>query len=524
MHSWAGPRSWPRHVVVALTVALFLAPGLFVVWRALRLGASIGDTLGELRGPAWRSAQLAVLVSVTAALLGTLLAWLITCTDLPGRRIWSVVLVFPLALPSFVGTTGVLAGFTPGGVLASLWELFGATPPRRIRGLLPAWLLLSAFSYPFVLLPVAARLRTLRRAFDDSARMLGASSFEIFVRITLPQVRSAITGGTLIVALYMLSEFGAVQLLGFDTLTRVIYATRQVDRPTSFMAAAILFVSSIAVVTLVRSTQGQVATETSASSRAGEPVRLGRLTPVALIPCVVAVAVGVVAPLWSLITLAQRGVSDGRVALDGLTDPLINTGSMAVTSALITLAVVLPIAISGVRHRDITGRIGAIAVVAGFALPAIVIALAIAVLTLNTPLLDRLYQTLPLLVIAYVVHFGSQALGCVEQGVRSVSTSLLDSATLLEPSRWRRMLHIELPLMRHGLFAGGGLVMLAVIKELPATLLLAPIGFRTLSTEVWASFEEGFLADAAVASLALLLVSGALTWLLVLRESPSRGR
>jgi iron(III) transport system permease protein len=89
---------------------------------------------------------------------------------------------------------------------------------------------------------------------------------------------------------------------------------------------------------------------------------------------------------------------------------------------------------------------------------------------------------------------------------------------MLESSWWRRLTRVELPLMRNGLVAGGGLVMLAVIKELPATLLLAPIGFRTLATDVWASFEEGFLADAAVGSLALITVSGVLSWLLVFRR------
>jgi iron(III) transport system permease protein len=285
------------------------------------------------------------------------------------------------------------------------------------------------------------------------------------------------------------------------------------------MAAAMLFLASLAVVALVRSSQGAVATDLRATGGPASPVRLGRVSAtLALLTCGVVTAIGIGAPLSSLITWAARGIRDDRVSFDGLTDPVQNTAQAAVVTALVTLAVVLPVAISAVRHRDVAGRIGAVAIVAGFALPAIVIALSVAVLTLNTPVLDRLYQTMPLLIIAYVVHFGSQAMGSVEQGVRSVSAAMLDSSQLLEPSRWRRMLRVELPLMRNGLVAGGGLVMLAVIKELPATLLLAPIGFRTLSTEVWASFEEGFLADAAVASLVLLLVSGALTWLLVFRE------
>jgi iron(III) transport system permease protein len=518
----AGPGRLPRQLVVTAIAALFVAPGVLVIWRAVNLGGSAADTLAELREPAWRSVQLAVLVSLSAAVLGTTLAWLTTCSDLPGRRVWSVLLVLPIALPSFVGTTAILAGFTPGGLLADLWTAVGAEPPQRIRGLFPSWLLLTVFSYPFVLLPVAARLRALRTSLDESARLLGASPIEIFMRVTLPQIRAAIVSGALIVALYMLSEFGAVQLLGFDTLTRVIYATRQVDRATSFMAAAMLFAASLIVIAVVRARHSHVASDERTAADHTRLVRLGWTAPLAVLACTGVVAVGVAAPLSSLITWAARGVRDGRVKLGDLLTPIQNTAQVAVLTALIALLVVLPVAVSAVRHRDFAGRLAGVAIVSGFALPAIVIALSIAVLALNTPVLDRFYQTMPLLLVAYVVHFGSQALGSVEQGVRAVSPAVVDSGRMLESSWWRRLMRVELPLMRNGLVAGGGLVMLAVIKELPATLLLAPIGFRTLATDVWASFEEGFLADAAAGSLALITVSGLLSWLLVFRRGVTR--
>lgn len=105
-------RAVARRAVVLGVAAVFLAPGLFVAWRAAVLGASIVDLSGELAGPAWRSTQLAVFVGVSTAVLGTALAWLATCTDLPGRRMWRIVLVLPIVLPSFAGTTAVLAGFT----------------------------------------------------------------------------------------------------------------------------------------------------------------------------------------------------------------------------------------------------------------------------------------------------------------------------------------------------------------------------------------------------------------------------
>lgn len=511
-----------RHAVVLAVATVFVAPGVFVVWRALRLGGSFTDTLGELAGPAWRTAVLVVSVSVTTAVIGTVLAWLVTCTDLPLRRMWRILLVVPIALPSFVTATAVLAGFTPGGPLRGLWELVGLDAPRRIRGFLPTWIVLSASTYPFVMMPVSARLRVLSSSLDESARLLGSSAWGVFRRITLPQIRSAIAGGALIVALYMCSEFGAVQLLGYDTLTRVIYATRLLDESTSFIAAAILFAASIALVWAVRAASRTTMDDRTAVQQS-RPVRLGRWTPLGLVVCVLTVGVGLVAPLSSLVVWAWRGISDDRLDTSALGSALGNTAMVAVIAAAVTVVAVLPVAQGVVRRGEAASRIAAIAVVSGFALPAIVIALSIAVLTLNTPGLDRLYQTMPLLILAYVVHFGSQALGSVEQAVRGVAPPVLDSAHLLEPSRWRRFRRIELPLMRPGLVSGAGLVMLAVVKELPATLLLAPVGFRTLSTEVWNSFEEGFLADAAVGSLIMVVVSASFTWLLVVRERVTSG-
>jgi iron(III) transport system permease protein len=461
-------------------------------------------------------------VAVTTAVLGTALAWLVTCSDLPLRRLWRLLLVVPIALPSFVTATAVLAGFTPGGPLRGLWELVGLEAPRRIRGFVPTWIVLSASTYPFVMMPVAARLRVLSPSLEESARLLGSSAWGVFRRITLPQIRSAIAGGALIVALYMCSEFGAVQLLGYDTLTRVIYATRQLDRATSFTAAAILFAASIALVGAVRATSRTTVDDRTAVQQA-RPVRLGRWTPIALLACGLTVGVGLVAPLSSLAVWAVRGIRDDRLDTSALGTALGNTAMVSVIAAAVTVIAVLPVARGVVRRGDASSRVAAIAVVSGFALPAIVIALSIAVLTLNTPGLDRLYQTMPLLIVAYVIHFGSQALGSVEQAVRGVAPPVLDSAHLLEPSRWRRFQRIELPLMRPGLVSGAGLVMLAVVKELPATLLLAPVGFRTLSTEVWNSFEEGFLADAAVGSLIMVVVSASFTWLLVVRERVTAG-
>ena len=508
----------PSRILGLAIGAAFAAPAAFVVWRTIQLNPSFSEVASEIAGPFWRTIQLAVLVGASTAMIGTALAWLTARTDLPGRSVWRIVLVLPLALPSFVGAAAFITGLAPGGVIHEALALFGLTPPRRFRGLGASWLVLTVFTYPYVMLPVAARLRALRPSLEESARMLGTPPIRTFVRVTLPQLRPAVLGGTLLVFLYTLSEFGAVQLLGYDTLTRVIFATRQIDRALSFASACVLLVLAVAVVGMERHLRGPAPPDTRATVTA-RSARLGAWRWPALAICTIVLSLGLIIPLASLTGWARRGIADGRVSFSELIDPTVSTASVAVATALIAVVVVLPVATAATRRPHPLSNVAAGAIVGGFAMPGLVIALALAVFALNTPVLGFLYQTLPLLIIAYVVHFGSQALTSSEQAARAVPTQLREQSRLLQPNPIRRLWTVDWPIMRPGLLAGGGLVILATVKELPATLLLAPIGFSTLATEVWASYEEGFYAATGLSSLVLVAVSAFLTWLLVLRRS-----
>ncbi len=237
-----GRASVALHIAGIAIAMAFAAPVLYVAWRALTLGGDRGEVLAESLAPAWRTVQLAVLVTAATVSIGVSLAWLLTRTDLPLASLWRVLAPLPLVFPSFIGAAAFIAGLGPDGVLRDVLELVGYHPPRRFRGLGASVLVLTLFTYPLVYLPVAARLATLPPQLEESSRLLGDRPARTFRRVILPLVRGAVAGGALLVLLYCLSEFGAVQLLGFDTLTRVVYATRLADRATSFTAAAILVV------------------------------------------------------------------------------------------------------------------------------------------------------------------------------------------------------------------------------------------------------------------------------------------
>ena len=504
------------HVVVV--GALFALPGLFVLLRTLQLGGELSETLRASMAPLGRTVLLASTVSVTAAVLGTALAWLLVRTDLPGRSVLRVLVVLPLVLPTFVGAAAFLAALTEGGVLDTVFDLFGADSPR-FRGFWPSWFVLSLFTYPYVFLPVSARLLALSPTLEESARVLGRSGVQTFRSVTLPQLNGAIGSGGLLVFLYTVSEFGAVQLLGYDTLTRVIFASRLSDRATSFTASLVLVVLATAVVIGERARRRNRPAEEPIRTHPTDPIVLGRWRLPAFGLVIAAITFGLFVPVTSLVTWGVRGLANGNVGFDGLFEAAVNTATVGIITAVIAVLVVLPLATLLVRHRSRTGAIASIAVVGGFAVPGLVIALSLVFWTLNTRVVGGLYQTLPLLVAAYVIHFGSQALGAAEDSVRAVPSNLRESSRLLEPSVARRLTSVDLPLMRPSLVSGGGLVLLSTIKELPATLLLAPTGFRTLATEVWGSYEDGFFAEVGVSGIILVMLSAALTWLLVLRRS-----
>jgi iron(III) transport system permease protein len=136
--------------------------------------------------------------------------------------------------------------------------------------------------------------------------------------------------------------------------------------------------------------------------------------------------------------------------------------------------------------------------------------------------LTPLYQTFPLLVAAYVLHFGAHGLRAGQVALDALPQRVDDAAKMLGARRWQRLVRIDLPVMRPDLLAGGGLVLLSVMKELPASLLLAPAGFQTLAMKIWGATESAYFADAAVFSLALIILSGILTWVLVIRRGEVR--
>ncbi|MXW94857.1 MAG: iron ABC transporter permease [Acidimicrobiaceae bacterium] len=515
--------------VAGLALALgFAFPGVYLVYRNFAEGADPAGLLISDRtlGPLWRSVRLAVSVSGAALVLGTALAWLTTRTDLAWRRLWRVLLPLPLVFPTFVGAAAFIHTLNPGGLANDLLAGIGLDRTPELRGFYGAWLVLTLMTYPYVYLPVAARLRQLPGSLEESARVLGETALKVFGRICLPQIATAMGAGTLLVFLYTLSDFGAVQLMRYDTLTRAI-ATNQLANPPVALALSLLLLVLAALVVLAERRFSRSLPD-AAGVQPSRPMvySLGRWRVPALGFVALSAGAGVGAPLVALVDWAARGLvrsaTGGRsLTIDGakVLEATTNTLGASLAAAVLSTAAVLPIALLVGRYRSRLGSFAHAIVVSTFALPGILIALSMRFWTLRSDLaFDLLNDTMALLIFAYMVRFGSLAMGVTLVAVRSVPERLHDSARILGASRLRRFLSVDLPMMGPGLLAGTGLVLLSVMKELPISLFVSPLGFFTLTTQIFGSFEEAFIAEAGIMAVVLVGLSFVLTWFLVIRR------
>ncbi len=508
-----------------LAAASVLLPIVYLLVRAADGGDAAWVTLQrpQTLATVWRTAALGFSVTLVCLLLAVPIAWLTVRTDLPLRRLWAVLTPLPLVIPSYIGAFLYASALGPRGLLQGwLEEPFGITRLPDIYGFPGALLALSLLNYPYVLLVVRAALQRADPAQEEAARSLGHNPWSTFWRVTLAQLRPAMASGSLLVLLYVLRDFGAVAVMRYTTFTRAIYIQYQtaLDRSSAAILALMLILFSLLVLYLENRARGRVTQlNTAASSRKPERVRLGRWRWPAAMFCAAVVGLALLLPAGVLLYWLVRGWLAGEV-LDNATRLIWNSVSASALGALVVILVALPVAyLLARRPGRASSLIGNITNLA-FALPGIVIALALVFFGANYAL--PLYQTLPMLVFAYMILFLPQAVAAVQASFQRVPAQLEEAARSLGRGPLGVLRHVTLPLLRPGISAAAALVFLTVMKELPTTLLLAPIGFRTLATSVWTFVTEAFFARAAAPALLLILTSSLPMALLVLREENDR--
>ncbi len=523
------PWRWAIAVPATLVAALVLVPLAYVFLRAGEAGWStyLDHVLAAGTGRLLSQTLLLIAGVLTLALLVAVpLAWLVARTDLPGRRLWAVLAALPLVFPSYVAAFTLVAALGPRGYAQGWLAPLGVDRlPPWIYGYTGALLALAMFTYPYIYLLLVSALRGLDPAYEESARACGHGRWRAFFQIVLPQLRPALYSGGLLVVLYTISDFGAVSITRYNTFTVSIYNAYQAmfDRTAAAALASVLVLISLGFLALEAGLLRRVRPVLRRPARRATPVPLGPWRLPSLF------FAGAVASFSVLLPIAVIGYWVVQVWLGGTTTVLLSSNHLDVTdealrsllvSSLAAGASVLlavPVAVWAVRWRSRPARLVERLASTGYALPGLVIALSL--VFFGARYARPLYQTLTLLVVAYVIRFLPEALAATRSALLAISPRFEEAARSLGRGGFTVLRTLTLPLMRRGLLAGAGLVFLTAMKELPATLLLRPIGFDTLAVRIWTDASEGIYAAAAIPSLLLVLVSAPPVYFLVIRPA-----
>jgi iron(III) transport system permease protein len=505
----------------ALLIAI--APIVYLVARATA-GGGLQSLEVSTIGPATiRTFVLAILVAVGAVGIGVPLAVLTIRTDLPLRRVALVLGALPLVIPSYVGALALLGALGPRGLLAQALEPLGVFRLPTIDGLLGSTIVLVLFTYPYVLLLTAAALRRVDPALEQAARGMGRGSLDTFVRVTLPQIRSAVIAGALLAALYAMSDFGVVSLLRCTTLTREAFLRYDALYDPAGAAAVGLVLAALALL-MVGAEQWTVRGSTIAARRrvrardATTPLELGRTARLGASAFVIMIiSLALILPLAILIWWALTLIGDASL-LTQLVDALpaaANAIGVSTAAAIVCLVLALPVAALVTRSSGRLPRwIESVSYV-GYALPGIVVGLGLVFFAIRTA--PFLYQTVALVVLAYVVRLLPQAISGARSGWERVDPRFEQAARGMGRSASGTLFRVTLPLAAPGVLTGAALVVLTAIKELPATLLLRPNGFETPATIIWQKTNVAEYSSAAIPALLLIAISAIPVYFLLIR-------
>jgi iron(III) transport system permease protein len=512
----------PLVAAAALVGAAAALPLLYLVRRALSADADARalvpfDTTVEL---VLNTAALAAGVVAAALAVGVPLAWLVVRTDLPGRRLWGLAASLPLVIPSFVAALALLGALAPRGLLQDVLEPLGVESLPDLTGYWGALVALTLSTYPYVFLLAAAGLRGVDPSAEEAARSLGSGRAAVFFRVTLPSLRPSLAAASLLVALYVLSDFGAVSLMGYDTLTTSIYVRYEslLALDSAAIIALVLVALAVAVVLLATrfSVRGRIYRATPGAGRQAAVVRLGGWRWPALAFCTAAIGFFLVLPLGVLVwwsVTADPVAGRAGVGWDAALNSLVTAG----IAAVVAVVVVLPAALLAWRYPSRLARFLERLTLSPSALPGIAVALALVFFGARAG--GFVYQSLGLLLFAYVLRFMPYALASTRASLDAVSPRLEEAARSLGRKPLGATAAVVLPLARSGLLAGAALVFLSTVKELPATLLLRPIGFETLATEIWAGTAVGAYSEVAPSALLLVAIAAPLVYLLSWRNA-----
>jgi len=505
------PRGW-TWLAVALTL-----PSLIPLGATLAaLARPESETLQHLwqyvlPQVAGNTAWLLLGVGAGSAILGTALAALVALCEFPGRRWFAWLLVLPLAMPgyvlavAFIGLLDYGAPFTAWLREHAAWQL----PDIRSRAGLIAVMTLAL--YPYVYLVAREAFASQGARALEAARALGMGPWRAFFRASLPMARPWIAGGTLLVMMETLADFGAVSAFNYDTFTTAIYKAwfALFSTDTALQIAAVLLVAVLVLVGLETASRRRQSFVSVGHAKAPR-LQTGRRGWWATTLCALVLVVALGLPLSQLGWQAAAHLDD--------LDPryfasLRNALSLSAMAAALTTAAAFVIALAAREQPGVLTTTATRISTLGYGLPGALLAIGlyVPVARFSTWLAETRGWDIPLegglvlLLVAYGIRFLAVAHAPVAGGLLRVRPRLLEASRSMGVTGARQLRVVHWPLLRGSFATAGLLVLVDTMKEMPITLMMRPFGWDTLATRVFELTNEGEYARAALPSLAIAL-------------------
>jgi iron(III) transport system permease protein len=510
-----------------LLAGLMGLPIVWLLWSALAaVGGSNGLAATMLPTALRDTAQLMVSVGLVTGAAGLIAAWLVTHYEFPLRRVFDWALVVPLAVPTYLAAYAYVEFLDFTGPLQSALRMVNGAASLKdywfpnIRSDWGAVLVLSSVLYPYVYVACRAFFLMQSASLNIAARTLGAGGMRTFFTVTLPLSRPALVVGVTLAMMEVVNDLGAVQYFGVNAITAIIYST-WINR-SDFGGAAQLAVTVVLVIGLLIAAEQRARRDRVYLGRRDSRVAPARETLMggrrwlAFGFCLALLVCGFGIPVGQLTYLAFRLVLPETV---GMTiSALIPTVTLAGLGALIT--VIIGLFAAKLAHKAGAAGKGAIRLATlGYAIPGTVLALGLlqplgqADLWFNRMTMALadwrpgliLSGSMAALLYVYAIRFLAVSHSTLDAAIKKRGDAMLDAGRVLGERGLGLLLRVDLPTLMPAILSAATLVFVEIVKELPATLLLRPLGIETLATLVYSRANVGLFAQAALPALVIVL-------------------
>lgn len=511
---------WGLWLLAGLVCFAITIPVLFLLLQASEGGLSV--QLKRLLQPRLRELLSHTLLLAGAVLLTTLvlsvpMAWLTTRSHILGARMWTLLGVLPIAIPTYMMAYAYLSLGGEDGFFIRLlgWKV------QRVQGFWGSWIVLSLCNLPYVFLNVRAGFLFLDPALEESSRSLGNGAFKTFFKVQLPQLLPALGSGSLIVILHVLGNFEVVSMMRYKTLSWEIYQVRMIDPSyASWLSIVLLTFTALVLwldvrvlkkLQLQRTGNGTRRVQSKAALKWFSVPAYGFLSGLSLLGIWLPISVF----LYWFFSSTQTILSAAE--LKELTQALICSLKSSLPAATLTTCIALPLMYLSVRfphwRTQWVERISYF----GYAIAPIALALSLVFVVLKCA--RSFHLTLYVLIAGLIIHFLAEALGPIRSALHQTPPQLEEASRALGVSRLRTFFCVTLPCLRKGLVISTALVFLSAMKELSLHLILSPPGYNSLAMEVWDRVENVEYAGASPYALSILLCSGLFVWVMFLQQT-----